>query len=173
MVHLFHWLGVFHVKDVKYCRRRNDGFFHCGRVRSGEKAGTNGVSRQRRRSRGLSCNQGAGFDCAADALTNADDRMNAAANLAPETVTTARPDRSKQLSSIREPIKADPTNCRQTKQFIKYFLPMIVANGESHVVLTELAQRGDGALLADLWATIDNLVPRCKRLIRPPSTMTL
>lgn len=99
--------------------------------------------------------------------------MNATANLAPETVTTARPDRSKQLSSIREPIKADPTNCRQTKQFIKYFLPMIVANGESHVVLTELAQRGDGALLADLWATIDNLVPRCKRLIRPTSTMTL
>ena len=101
---------------------------------------------------------------ATDALTNAAYRMNEAAKLAPAADRDGLTDMAKHLTSIRELIRADPKDYRQTKQFISYFLPMIVNTVESYVALAKLAQGGNAARLSELGATIKGFAPVVQKI---------
>lgn len=103
---------------------------------------------------------------AADALTDAAYRMNEAAKSAPSADRDGIADMSKHLGSIRELIKADPQDYKQTKQFISYFLPLIVATVESYVGLAKLAQGGNAERLAELGAQIKGFVPVVAKIDR-------
>ena len=96
---------------------------------------------------------------ATDALTNAAFRMNEAAKLAPAADHGGLTDMSGHLTSIRELIKADPSDYRQTRQFISFFLPQIVATVEAYVALARLSQGGNADRLAELGGTIRGFVP--------------
>lgn len=96
---------------------------------------------------------------ATDALTNAAFRMNEAAKLAPQADRDGLTDMSRHLTSIRELIKSDPRDYRQTRQFISYFLPQIVTTVEAYVALAKLAQGGNAARLVELGGTIKGFVP--------------
>lgn len=101
---------------------------------------------------------------ATDALTNAAFRLNAAAQIAPATEKAGLLDMSQHLTSIRELIKADPKDYRQTRQFIGYFLPMIVTTVESYVGLAKLAQGDNAARLAELGGMIRGFVPVVQKI---------
>lgn len=101
---------------------------------------------------------------ATDALTNAAYRLNEAAKVAPTGDREGLLDMSKHLSSIRELIKADPRDYRQTKQFISYFLPMIVTTVESYVGLAKLAQGENTARIAELGGMIKDFVPVVQKI---------
>lgn len=96
---------------------------------------------------------------ATDALTNAAFRMNEAAKLAPAADRGGLTDMSGHLTSIRELIKADPSDYRQTRQFISFFLPQIVATVEAYVALARLSLGGNADRLAELGGTIRGFVP--------------
>ena len=101
---------------------------------------------------------------ATDALTNAAYRMNEAAKVAPAADRDGLTDMSKHLTSIRELIKADPKDYRQTRQFISFFLPQIVTTVEAYVSLAKLAQGGNAARLAELGGTIKGFVPVVQKI---------
>ena len=101
---------------------------------------------------------------ATDALTKAAHRMNEAAKLAPTADKAGLLDMVKHLSSIRELIKSDPRDYRQTKQFISYFLPMIVTTVEAYVGLARLANSDNAARLAELGAMIETFVPVVRKI---------
>jgi hypothetical protein len=101
---------------------------------------------------------------ATDALTNAAFRLNEAAKAAPVTDRAGLQDMSRHLSSIRELIKADPRDYRQTKQFISYFLPLIVTTVESYVGLAKLAQGDNSARLAELGSMIKGFIPVVQKI---------
>jgi 5-bromo-4-chloroindolyl phosphate hydrolysis protein len=92
--------------------------------------------------------------------------MNEAAKTAPAADRDGITDMSKHLGSIRELIKADPQDYKQTKQFISYFLPLIVATVESYVGLAKLAQGGNADRLAELGAQIKGFVPVVAKIDR-------
>lgn len=101
---------------------------------------------------------------ATDALTNAAFRLNEAAKEAPPADRAGLADMSRRLSSIRELIRSDPKDYRQTKQFISYFLPLIVTTVESYVGLARLAQGGNETRLAELGAVIKGFVPVVQKI---------
>jgi 5-bromo-4-chloroindolyl phosphate hydrolysis protein len=101
---------------------------------------------------------------ATDALTNAAYRLNEAAKIAPPADRAGLADMSKHLSSIRELIKSDPKDYRQTKQFISYFLPLIVTTVESYVGLAKLAQGENAERLAELGSMIKGFVPVVQKI---------
>ena len=101
---------------------------------------------------------------ATDALTNAAYRMNEAAKQAPAADKPGLLDMSKHLSSIRELIKADPKDYRQTKQFISYFLPLIVTTVESYVGLAKLADGKNADRVAELGTMIKGFVPVVQKI---------
>ena len=101
---------------------------------------------------------------ATDALTNAAYRLNEAAKIAPPADRTGLTDMSNHLTSIRELIKSDPKDYRQTKQFISYFLPLIVTTVESYVGLAKLAQGENAARLAELGTMIKGFVPVVQKI---------
>ena len=98
------------------------------------------------------------------ALTAAITRLDAAAKAAPKDNTLDLPDLSRHLASIRDLIKADPRDYRQTRQFINYFLPMIVTTVESYIALAKLAQGDNAARLAELGSTIKGFVPVVQKI---------
>ena len=101
---------------------------------------------------------------ATDALTNAAFRLNEAAKQAPAADQTDLADMSKHLSSIRELIKSDPRDYIQTKQFISYFLPLIVTTVESYVGLAKLSKGENAARLAELGSLIKGFVPVVQKI---------
>jgi 5-bromo-4-chloroindolyl phosphate hydrolysis protein len=101
---------------------------------------------------------------ATDGLTNAAYRLNEAAKIAPPADRAGLADMSKHLSSIRELIKSDPKDYRQTKQFISYFLPLIVTTVESYVGLAKLAQGENAERLAELGSMIKGFVPVVQKI---------
>ncbi|OZA07340.1 MAG: hypothetical protein B7Y02_14135 [Rhodobacterales bacterium 17-64-5] len=101
---------------------------------------------------------------ATDALTTAAFRLNEAAKAAPVPDRPGLLDMSQHLTSIRELIKADPRDYRQTRQFISYFLPMIVTTVESYVGLAKLAQGDNAARLAELGTLIKGFVPVVQKI---------
>jgi 5-bromo-4-chloroindolyl phosphate hydrolysis protein len=101
---------------------------------------------------------------AAEALTQAATRLEASAKLAPQADRAGLTDMAKHLKSIRELIKADPRDYRQTKQFISYFLPMIVTTVEAYVGLAKLANAENAARLAELGAMIETFVPVVRKI---------
>lgn len=103
---------------------------------------------------------------ATDALTDAAYRLNEAAKSAPAADRDGIADMSKHFGSIRELIKADPQDYLQTKQFIRYFLPLIVATVESYVGLAKLAQGGNADRLSELGSQIKGFVPVVAKIDR-------
>ena len=101
---------------------------------------------------------------AALALTEASTRLEAAANQAPQADRAGLTDMAKHLKSVRELVKADPRDYRQTKQFITYFLPMIVTTVEAYVGLAKLATDDNAARLAELGAMIETFVPVVRKI---------
>ena len=101
---------------------------------------------------------------AASALTEAATRLEAAANQAPQADRAGLTDMAKHLKSVRELVKADPRDYRQTKQFITYFLPMIVTTVEAYVGLAKLATDDNAARLAELGAMIETFVPVVRKI---------
>lgn len=101
---------------------------------------------------------------ATDALTNAAFRLNEAAKQAPAADREGLVDMAKHLSSMRELIKSDPRDYRQTKQFIGYFLPLIVTTVESYVGLAKLAQGDNASRLAELGGMIKGFVPVVQKI---------
>jgi 5-bromo-4-chloroindolyl phosphate hydrolysis protein len=101
---------------------------------------------------------------ASAALTAAITRLDAAAKAAPRDNALDLPDLSRHLASIRELIKADPRDYRQTRQFISYFLPMIVSTVESYISLAKLAQDDNSARLAELGSMIKGFVPVVQKI---------
>jgi hypothetical protein len=101
---------------------------------------------------------------ASAALTAAITRLDAAAKAAPKDNALDLPDLSRHLASIRELIKADPRDYRQTRQFISYFLPMIVGTVESYISLAKLAQDDNSARLAELGSMIKGFVPVVQKI---------
>lgn len=101
---------------------------------------------------------------ATDALTNAAFRLNEAAKIAPPADRDGLANMSKHLTSIRELIKSDPRDYRQTRQFISYFLPLIVTTVESYVGLAKLAQGENAARLAELGSLIRGFVPVVQKI---------
>ncbi len=101
---------------------------------------------------------------ATDALTNAAFRLNEAAKAAPVADRADLADMTKHLTSLRELIKSDPKDYRQTKQFISYFLPLIVTTVESYVGLAKLAQGDNAARLAELGSMIKGFVPVVQKI---------
>ena len=98
------------------------------------------------------------------ALTSAITRIDAADKAAPKGNALDLPDMSRHLASIRDLIKADPTDYRQTRQFISYFLPIIVTTVESYVGLAKLAQGENAARLAELGTMIKGFVPVVQKI---------
>ena len=101
---------------------------------------------------------------ATDALTNAAYRLNEAAKTAPTADRAGLAEMSKHLSSIRELIKSDPKDYRQTKQFISYFLPLIVTTVESYVGLAKLSQGENAERLSELGSMIKGFVPVVQKI---------
>jgi 5-bromo-4-chloroindolyl phosphate hydrolysis protein len=101
---------------------------------------------------------------AAAALTEAANRLEAAAKQAPLADRAGLTDMAKHLKSIRELVKADPKDYRQTKQFISYFLPMIVTTVEAYVGLAKLANAENTTRLAELGAMIETFVPVVRKI---------
>lgn len=101
---------------------------------------------------------------ASDALTSAAYRVNEAAKIAPPADRAGLADMSKHLSSIRELIKSDPRDYRQTKQFISYFLPLIVTTVESYVGLAKLAQGENANRVAELGTMIQSFIPVVRKI---------
>lgn len=101
---------------------------------------------------------------ATNALTDAAHRINLAAETAPQADSADLADLSRHLSSIRELIKADPRDYRQTKQFISYFLPLIVTTVESYVGLARLADGKNAARVAELGSQIKGFVPVVQKI---------
>ncbi len=101
---------------------------------------------------------------ATDALTNAAFRMNEAAKVAPAADRAGLQDISRHLSSIRELIKADPRDYRQTKQFVSYFLPLIVSTVEAYVGLAKLADGKNADRVAELGRMIKDFIPVVQKI---------
>jgi 5-bromo-4-chloroindolyl phosphate hydrolysis protein len=101
---------------------------------------------------------------AAEALTNAAGRLDAAAKTVPQADRGGLAEMSRHLLSIRELIKADPKDYRQTKQFVSYFLPMIVTTVEAYAGLAKLATAENAARLAELGAMIETFVPVVRKI---------
>lgn len=101
---------------------------------------------------------------ATDALTNAAYRMNEAAKQAPMADRAGLQDMSQHLSSIRELVKADPRDYVQTKQFISYFLPLIVTTVESYVGLAKLADGKNADRIAELGGMIKGFGPVVQKI---------
>lgn len=101
---------------------------------------------------------------ASGALTNAAQRLTTAAKQAPSADRDDLIDMANHLTSIRELIKADPRDYRTTRQFISYFLPLIVAAVESYVGLAKLAQSGNAAKIAELGSMIKGFVPVVRKI---------
>ena len=101
---------------------------------------------------------------AAAALTEAATRLDAAAKAAPQADRAGLSDMAKHLLSIRELVRADPRDYRQTRQFISYFLPMIVTTVEAYVGLAKLATADNAARLAELGAMIETFVPVVRKI---------
>ena len=101
---------------------------------------------------------------AAAALTSAINRLDYAAKAVPTDTTLDLPDLSRHLISIRDLIKADPRDYRQTRQFISYFLPIIVATVESYVSLSKLAQNGHNVRLGELGDSIKSFIPVVQKI---------
>lgn len=97
-------------------------------------------------------------------LTGAITRLDVMAKMLPKEDDLDLASMSRHLASIRELIKADPTDYRQTKQFISYFLPMIVTTVESYGGLVRLAQGENAARLAELGAVIKGFVPVVQKI---------
>jgi 5-bromo-4-chloroindolyl phosphate hydrolysis protein len=101
---------------------------------------------------------------AAEALTNAVTRLDSAAKSAPATDQAGLADMSSHLTSIRDLIKADPKDYRQTRQFVSYFLPMIVTTVEAYVGLAKLSAGENAARLAELGGMIKTFVPVVQKI---------
>ena len=101
---------------------------------------------------------------ATNALSMAITRLDAAAKAAPKGDAMDLADMSRHLSSIRELIKVDPKDYRQTRQFISYFLPMIVSTVEAYVGLAKLAQGENAVRLAELATMIKGFVPVVQKI---------
>lgn len=101
---------------------------------------------------------------ATNALSAAITRLDAAAKAAPKGDVMDLADLSRHLSSIRELIRVDPKDYRQTRQFISYFLPMIVSTVEAYVGLAKLAQGENGVRLAELGGMIKGFVPVVQKI---------
>lgn len=101
---------------------------------------------------------------ATEALKDAALRLGEAAKRAPEADRAGLVDMSRHLSSIRELIRADPRNYRQTRQFISYFLPLIVTAVESYMGLAQLAQKENAARLAELGSLIKGFLPVVQKI---------
>jgi hypothetical protein len=98
------------------------------------------------------------------ALTAAINRLDTAAKAVPKDTALDLPDLSRHLASIRELIRADPRDYRQTRQFISYFLPMIVATVESYAALAKLAQNDHTARLVELGNMIKGFIPVVQKI---------
>jgi|GEM_PF-2552950 len=98
------------------------------------------------------------------ALTSAITRLDAAERALPNSNGLDLADLSRHLGSIGELIKADPKDYRQTRQFIGYFLPLIVSTVESYVGLAKLAQGENAVRLAELGAVIKGFVPVVRKI---------
>lgn len=101
---------------------------------------------------------------ASEALTNAMARLDAAGRAAPAEDQSGLATMVRHLGSIRELIKADPKDYRQTRQFIGFFLPQMVTTVESYVALAKLAQGGNAARLAELGQTIKGFLPVVEKI---------
>lgn len=97
-------------------------------------------------------------------LTGAIKRLDMVAKTLPKQDDLDLASMSQHLASIRELIKADPTDYRQTKQFIGYFLPVIVTTVESYGGLARLAQGENAARLVELGAVIKGFVPVVQKI---------
>lgn len=101
---------------------------------------------------------------ASTALTDAAKRVNAAAKLAPLGDRDDLVEMASHLSSICQLIKADPRDYRTTRQFISYFLPLIVAAVESYVGLAKMAQSGNADKIAELGSMIKGFGPVVRKI---------
>ena len=98
------------------------------------------------------------------ALTTAINRLGAAAKAMPQGDSLSLGEMSRHLASIRELIKADPRDFRQTRQFVGYFLPLIVTTVESYVELAKLAQGENATRLAELGKVIQGFAPVVQKI---------
>lgn len=98
------------------------------------------------------------------ALTAAINRLDAAARAMPQGDSLSLGEMSRHLASIRELIKADPRDFRQTRQFVGYFLPLIVTTVESYVELSKLAQGENATRLAELGKVIQGFAPVVQKI---------
>lgn len=98
------------------------------------------------------------------ALTAAINRLDAAAKAMPQGDSLSLGEMSRHLASIRELIKADPRDFRQTRQFVGYFLPLIVTTVESYVELAKLAQGENATRLAELGKVIQGFAPVVQKI---------
>lgn len=98
------------------------------------------------------------------ALTLAINRLDAAARAMPQGDSLSLGEMSRHLASIRELIKADPRDFRQTRQFVGYFLPLIVTTVESYVELAKLAQGENATRLAELGKVIQGFAPVVQKI---------
>lgn len=101
---------------------------------------------------------------ASTALNDAAARLNAAALQAPMADRDDLTAMARHLSSIRALIAADPRDYRTTRQFITYFLPLIVAAVESYVGLAKMAQSGNAEKLAELGQMVKGFGPVIQKI---------
>lgn len=98
------------------------------------------------------------------ALTSAAARVNAAAAVAPVADRDELVQMAHHLTSICTLIKADPRDYRTTRQFITYFLPLMVSAVESYVSLAKMAQSGNAARIAELGSMIKGFGPVVRKI---------
>ena len=98
------------------------------------------------------------------ALTAAINRLDAAARAMPQGDSLSLGEMSRHLASIRELIKADPRDFRQTRQFVGYFLPLIVTTVESYAELAKLAKGENATRLAELGKVIQGFAPVVQKI---------